>query len=43
MAMDVGIARAGEMGVAAAAEVIAQIGPRPKRSLRAVFADQNLI
>ncbi len=33
----------GKMGVAAAAEVIAHIGPRPKRSLRTVFADHGLI
>lgn len=34
---------AGKMGVAAAAEVIAHIGPRPKRPLREVFADHGLI
>ncbi len=32
-----------KMGVAAAAEVIAHVGPRPKRSLRVVFADAGLI
>ncbi|MEX3015869.1 adenosine kinase [Gymnodinialimonas hymeniacidonis] len=31
------------MGVAAAAEVIAHVGPRPKRSLRTVFAEAGLI
>ncbi|MBF9044864.1 adenosine kinase [Rhodobacterales bacterium HKCCE4037] len=31
------------MGVAAAAEVIAHVGPRPKRSLRKVFAENRLI
>jgi sugar/nucleoside kinase (ribokinase family) len=34
---------AGKMGVAAAAEVIAHIGPRPRRPLREVFADHGLI
>jgi sugar/nucleoside kinase (ribokinase family) len=34
---------AGRMGVAAAAEVIRHIGPRPKRPLRELFADQGLI
>lgn len=34
---------AGKMGVAAAAEVIAHVGPRPKRPLREVFAEQGLI
>lgn len=34
---------AGKMGVAAAAEVIAHVGPRPKRPLRDVFAEQGLI
>jgi len=34
---------AGRMGVAAAAEVIRHVGPRPKRSLRAIFAEQGLI
>ncbi|QXT38858.1 adenosine kinase [Gymnodinialimonas ceratoperidinii] len=34
---------AGKMGVAAAAEVIAHVGPRPKRSLRDVFAEHGLI
>lgn len=43
MAMDLGITRAGEMGVAAAAEVIAHIGPRPKRSLRAVLTEKGLM
>ena len=33
----------GKMGVAAAAEVIAHIGPRPKRPLRDVFRDAGLI
>jgi sugar/nucleoside kinase (ribokinase family) len=34
---------AGRMGVAAAAEVIRHIGPRPKRPLRELFAEQGLI
>jgi sugar/nucleoside kinase (ribokinase family) len=34
---------AGRMGVAAAAEVIAHVGPRPKRPLRTVFAEHGLI
>ncbi|MEJ6391791.1 adenosine kinase [Gymnodinialimonas sp. 2305UL16-5] len=34
---------AGQMGVAAAAEVIAHVGPRPKRALRQVFAEKGLI
>jgi sugar/nucleoside kinase (ribokinase family) len=34
---------AGRMGVAAASEVIRHIGPRPKRALRELFADQGLI
>lgn len=34
---------AGKMGVVAAAEVIAHVGPRPKRPLREVFAEQGLI
>jgi len=33
----------GLMGVAAAAEVIGHIGPRPKRPLKVVFAEQGLI
>jgi sugar/nucleoside kinase (ribokinase family) len=33
----------GQMGVAAAAEVIGHIGPRPKRPLKAVFAEAGLI
>ena len=33
----------GRMGVAAAAEVIGHIGPRPKRALKAIFAEQGLI
>ncbi len=33
---------AARMGVAAAAEVIAHVGPRPKRALGAVFADAGL-
>lgn len=33
----------GKMGVAAAAEVIAHIGPRPKRALREVFTERGLI
>jgi len=33
----------GKMGVAAAAEVIAHVGPRPKRALRTVFAERGLI
>jgi sugar/nucleoside kinase (ribokinase family) len=34
---------AGRMGVAAAAEVIRHVGPRPKRSLREIFLEQGLI
>ena len=34
---------AGRMGVAAAAEVIRHVGPRPKRPLSAVFAEAGLI
>lgn len=34
---------AGKMGVAAATEVIAHLGPRPKRALRDVFAERGLI
>lgn len=34
---------AGRMGVAAAAEVIGHVGPRPKRPLRKVFAEAGLI
>lgn len=33
----------GLMGVAAAAEVIGHIGPRPKRPLKVVFAEQGLV
>ncbi len=33
----------GKMGVAAAAEVIAHVGPRPKRPLKVVFAELDLI
>ena len=33
----------GRMGVAAAAEVIGHIGPRPKRALKAIFAEHGLI
>ena len=33
----------GRMGVAAAAEVIGHVGPRPRRSLRTVFVEQGLI
>ena len=33
----------GQMGVAAAAEVIGHIGPRPKRPLKVVFAEQGLL
>ncbi|MEM0948960.1 MAG: adenosine kinase [Pseudomonadota bacterium] len=33
----------GRMGVAAAAEVISHMGPRPETSLRAIFADQGLL
>jgi sugar/nucleoside kinase (ribokinase family) len=33
----------GKMGVAAAAEVIRHVGPRPKRPLSEVFAEQGLI
>jgi len=35
--------RAGQMGVAAAAEVIGHVGPRPKRSLKVLFAEKGLI
>jgi sugar/nucleoside kinase (ribokinase family) len=34
---------AGRMGVAAAAEVIRHIGPRPKRPLKDLFVEQGLI
>ncbi len=34
---------AGKMGVAAAAEVIRHVGPRPKRSLKQIFAEKGLI
>jgi sugar/nucleoside kinase (ribokinase family) len=34
---------AGRMGVAAAAEVIRHIGPRPKRPLKELFAEKGLI
>jgi sugar/nucleoside kinase (ribokinase family) len=34
---------AGRMGVAAASEVIRHIGPRPKRPLSALFAEQGLL
>ena len=37
------IERAGQMGVAAAAEVIAHVGPRPKRPLSALFKEKGLI
>jgi len=43
MATGQGLEMAGRMGVAAAAEVISHIGPRPKRSLTAVFAERCLI
>ncbi len=33
----------GQMGVAAAAEVIGHIGPRPKRPLKVVFSEQGLL
>ncbi|MEM7721872.1 MAG: adenosine kinase [Pseudomonadota bacterium] len=33
----------GKMGVAAAAEVIRHVGPRPKRSLKEIFAEKGLI
>ncbi len=34
---------AGKMGVAAASEVIRHVGPRPKRSLKQIFAEKGLI
>ena len=37
------LAMAGRMGVAAASEVIAHVGPRPKRPLADVFAEAGLI
>ena len=37
------IERAGQMGVAAAAEVIAHVGPRPQRPLSALFKEKGLI
>jgi sugar/nucleoside kinase (ribokinase family) len=37
------LATCGRMGAAAAAEVISQIGPRPERSLVALFAQKGLI
>lgn len=37
------MATCGRMGVAAASEVIGHIGPRPKRPLRLIFAEQGLI
>jgi sugar/nucleoside kinase (ribokinase family) len=43
MATGQSLETAGRMGVAAAAEVIRHIGPRPKRSLRELFAEQGLI
>lgn len=43
MAMGVSAEMAGRMGVAAAAEVITHVGPRPKRPLSALFQDQGLI
>jgi sugar/nucleoside kinase (ribokinase family) len=33
----------GRMGVAAAAEVIGHVGPRPKQSMRAIFTALGLI
>lgn len=35
--------RAGQMGVAAAAEVIAHVGPRPQRPLSSLFKEKGLI
>ena len=43
MATDAGPERAGQMGVAAAAEVIAHVGPRPKRALDILFRERGLI
>ncbi|MBF9036065.1 adenosine kinase [Rhodobacterales bacterium HKCCE2091] len=43
MATGQSLEMSGRMGVAAAAEVIAHVGPRPKRPLKAVFAEQGLI
>ena len=43
LASGVPIERAGQMGVAAAAEVIAHVGPRPKRALSALFKEKGLI
>ena len=43
MATDRDLETAGRMGVAAASEVIRHIGPRPKRPLSALFAEQGLI
>lgn len=37
------LARCGAMGVAAAAEVIGHLGPRPEADLRALFAERGLI
>ena len=37
------LATAGAMGVAAAAEVICHVGPRPKRPLRELFAERGLL
>ena len=42
MATDRDLETAGKMGVAAAAEVIRHMGPRPKRSLTEVFKDAGL-
>lgn len=42
MATDHDLETAGKMGVAAAAEVIRHMGPRPKRSLTEVFKDAGL-
>jgi sugar/nucleoside kinase (ribokinase family) len=42
MATGQSLALAGRMGVAAAAEVIAHVGPRPKRPLAEVFAEHGL-
>jgi sugar/nucleoside kinase (ribokinase family) len=43
MATGQDLATCGKMGVAAAAEVIRHVGPRPKRPLKEIFAAQGLI
>ena len=42
MASGQSLRRSGEMGVAAAAEVIQHVGPRPAKGLREVFAHAGL-